>query len=72
MGHQALQQCERHGEKQGPGTNLGEIRIIVFYLRSFNKVMMCDVTDIEAEVLRVKSLYVKRELSAADIDIKAK
>lgn len=72
VGHQALQQCERHGEKQGPGTNLGEIRIIVFYLRSFNKVMMCDVTDIEAEVLRVKSLYVKRELSAADIDIKAK
>ena len=32
--------------------------------------MMCDVTDIEAEVLRVKSLYVKRELSADDIDIK--
>ena len=34
--------------------------------------MMCDVTDIEAEVLRVKSLYVKRELSNADIDIKEK
>lgn len=70
VGHQALEQCERHREEQGPGANLGEIRIIVFYWRSFNKVIMCDVTDIEAEELRVKSPHVKRELSAADIDIK--
>ena len=54
------------------GQTLRDQDYCFLFERSFNKVMMCDVTDIEAKVLRVKSLYVKRELSAADIDIKAK